>query len=434
MPTAGREGARRHTSFNNKSLSGQTLLVVEDQRSLATMQAMMYRERWGCEVHIADSLGKTRELLERRHDYAMAVCDLNLPDAPNGEVIDAVIGTGIPTIAVTAAFGGELRERMLDKGVLDYVLKNNINAYGYICDLIGRLTANRKTKVLVVDDCESMRSSLALTLSRLRLGVLTANNGNAALQAIADHPDIRMVITDFNMPGMDGLALTLELRKHYGKDVMGILGIAGSENALLPAHFLKSGANDFISKPFSFEELVCRVNQNLDMLDLVEENRHAAYRDFLTDLPNRRCFFTKAPDLLAKAIRLGQHATVAMLDIDHFKQINDTWGHDAGDEVLRAVGQMLNRHFHDQLVARLGGEEFAVFCTGKSADLMASRFEAFRAELATHPVSLDGHSTNVTISIGLASGRHEDLDAFVRAADVLLYQAKGSGRNRLVRA
>lgn len=212
--------------------------------------------------------------------------------------------------------------------------------------------------LLVVDDCESMRSSLALTLSRLRLGVLTANDGNAALQVIADHPDIRMVITDFNMPGMDGLALTLELRKHYGKDVMGILGIAGSENALLPAHFLK----------------------------------------------------------------------------DHFKQINDAWGHDAGDEVLRAVGQMLNRHFHDQLVARLGGEEFAVFCTGKSADLMASRFEAFRAELATHPVSLGDHSTNVTISIGLASGRHEDLDAFVRAADVLLYQAKSSGRNRLVRA
>lgn len=410
------------------------LLVIEDQRALAAMLAAMLQERWGCEVHVAGSLERTRELLAAGTPYFAACCDLNLPDAPNGETIDLLAAADIPTIAVTAAFGGEMRQRMIDKNVVDYVLKNSINAYSYVCDLVGFIRKNQMSKALIVDDDRITRKVLANILGRFRIQVLEAADGQEALRLAAQHQDIRLAIVDYRMDGMDGIRLTSALRQEYGKDRLAIIGISSEENRLIGAEFLKNGANDFFAKPISFEEVICRVNQCLDMLNLIEENRNAAYRDYLTGLPNRRGFFADGPYRLAQARMAGLPVAVAMLDIDHFKSINDTYGHEAGDEALCHVATLLGAAFPAPLIARLGGEEFGILLSGTEADNAFALLDEFRATLERMLLESAGASIRMTASIGLANATSsigEDLDFLLSAADARLYAAKAAGRNRV---
>lgn len=404
---------RARPSFLSRQESlERPLLVIEDQRALAAMLAAMLQERWGCEVHVAGSLERTRELLAADIPYFAACCDLNLPDAPNGETIDLLDAADIPNIAVTAAFGGEMRQSMIDKNVVDYVLKNSINAYSYVCDLVGFIRKNQLTKALIVDDDRITRKVLANILGRFRIQVLEAADGQEALRLAAQHQDIRLAIVDYLMDGMDGIRLTSALRQEYGKDRLAIIGISSEENRLIGAEFLKNGANDFFFKPISFEEVICRVNQNLDMLNLIEENRNAAYLDYLTGLP----------------------VAVAMLDIDHFKSINDTYGHDVGDEALCHVAKMLRAAFPAPLIARLGGEEFGVLFSGTEADNAYALLDEFRATLERMPLESAGASIRITTSIGMVnatSGIDADLDYLLSEADARLYAAKTAGRNRV---
>ena len=129
----------------------------------------------------------------------------------------------------------------------------------------------------------------------------------------------------------------------------------------MSARFIKVGANDFITKPFQPEEFYCRVTQNIDLIEKTQALVDAATKDFLTGLYNRRFFFEKGVGKLERARRERKSVALAMLDIDHFKSVNDTYGHDVGDEVLQVVSKTLQDSARaDDLVARLGGEEFCV--------------------------------------------------------------------------
>lgn len=413
----------------NRDAAQWKVLVIEDQRSLAEIQARLYEERVGCQVEIAASFDEVQALLAQKQRYELVCSDLIMPGSPNGEVVELCLDAGLPTIAVTGAFGGDMRERLLHKGVLDYVLKSTPNSYQYIADQINRLHNNRHTKVLVVDDDDFVRKNVAHALSRQFLTVLTAANGRGALKAIEEHSDVRLVITDHLLPGMTGVDLTLALRRQFGKDRMAIIGISSSSEHLLAAQFLKSGASDYMAKPFSFEELICRVNQNLNMLELIESNRRAAYSDVLTGLPNRRHFFEFAATALQECQRQRRWASLAILDVDHFKRINDTWGHDVGDEALELLGDVMLDCFPNQHVARIGGEEFAIVLPGSEQSQAQSALERFRRALASAPLQVQEHHHPITVSIGVVSRQNGTVDSLIRAADRCLYQAKERGRN-----
>ena len=408
------------------------VLVIEDQKSLAGLLAAMIRERWGCEVHLAHSLEQTANLLSTQDPpYRVAVCDLNLPDAPYGEVIDLVKSADVAAIALTGSFGEDLREAILKKGVIDYVPKDSTNSFGYVTELVGRLQKNYRIKLLVVDDSLSARAVLKHILEMLRFTVLTANDGAEALAVLEAHPDIALMLSDYAMPVMDGFELTAQARKLYGKERLAIIGISASEDKLISSQFLKNGANDFITKPYSYEEILCRVNQNLEMLEIIRINRDAATRDYLTRLYNRRYFFETGSPLHAAAKSRQRPLTAAMLDIDHFKKINDQYGHDCGDEVLRQVARLLDHHLGQWLVARLGGEEFAVLLEETTLDEARGHLEALRQAIAATPLSCGGRTIPVTISIGLSGQPGESIDDTIKSADLALYQAKEGGRNRV---
>lgn len=409
------------------------VLLIEDQRALAQMAEAMLREEWGCEVMVAASMLEAKQLLEVHGSaFIAAVCDLNLPDAPYGEVIDLVNKYSVPAIALTGAFGEELRSMVTKKGVVDYVLKEGVNSYEYVVNLVGRIHKNTGIKVLVTDDSLSARAVLKHMLSVQGLNVLTAKDGYEAIEMIEMHPDIKLVLVDYNMPKMNGFSFVLEARKRMGKDQLAIIGVSGEDGGNISAQFLKNGANDFIAKPYSYEELICRVTQNLEMLEMVESIQNIANRDYLTGMYNRRYFFDEGYGIYEHANNSDSNLFIAMIDVDHFKQVNDTYGHDCGDLVLKHLAAQLSAYFRDDLIARLGGEEFALLIADEDIKVTHERLEAFRLHIERETIHCGTTNIAVTVSIGGSHHLLESLDMMLKTADENLYHAKQSGRNRIV--
>lgn len=407
------------------------ILVVEDNRSLATMAKNMIGNLPGFEADIAVSRADAQEaILKAGQKYTAALVDLNLPDAPNGEVVEVIQAYRIPVVVMTGFFADSVREKVLKMGVVDYIIKKNLNAYQYACRLIQRLHLNSSCKTLLVDDSRSARSVLKHYLEIQQLDVIEANNGAEALKQFQEHPDIKLVLTDYNMPKVDGFELIQKLREQYSKDRLAIIGLSSSDDPRLSAHFLKSGANDFIGKPFGYEELLCRVNQNLEHLEQIEVIRDAANRDYLTRLYNRRFFFEESSKLRQRALTQEQPMSLSMIDVDHFKSINDNYGHQAGDQALRHIATQLEQAFPDDLIARFGGEEFCILHQGNSEDSY-QRLEQFRQTLANSPVPI-APPIPITVSIGLHPATDHDLEQVIHNADAKLYKAKQWGRNRII--
>lgn len=407
------------------------ILLVEDQRSLAQMAAKMLHDRWGCQVLIATTLEQVRTILaQHTQRFFLAVSDLNLPDAPNGEVIDLLIDAKLPVIAMTGMLDEFMHAQIMNKGVVDYVLKDSVNSYQYIVERVGRLHKNLRTKVLVIDDSESMLSMLTRMLQMQCLQVLTARDGVEATQMLAQHPDIKLLLLDHEMPNMDGMNFLLNVRRTLGKDKLAVIGMSGTDNKRLAAQFLKLGANDFIFIPITYEELVCRITQNMEMQESIEALHYIANHDFLTGLFNRRAFFERGSTLYREMIHAGKPLAAVVMDIDFFKKINDTHGHDGGDAVLKQLAGVLQEYFKEHLIARVGGEEF--FLLLKDADKAAALCETFRMLVECTVMKFANAVIPVTISIGVTRQTSGSLDEMLSLADENLYQAKTSGRNRVV--
>jgi diguanylate cyclase (GGDEF)-like protein len=405
---------------------------VEDQKSIADYTLALLKDRWSCEVLMADSLRAAKEALKSTTPaIQVAVCDLNLPDAPYGEVIDLMNEYGVAAIALTGAYGEELRAALNKKGVVDYIPKDSINASEYAVSLAGRVQKNYHTSVLIVDDSLSARALYKHMSESLRLKVFTANDGLEALEVLNRHPEISLMMTDYAMPEMDGYALTTKARSEYSKDKLAIIGISAVSDEEVSSNFLKCGANDYLSKPFTYQEFLCRIHQNLDMLDLIQANRDAAQRDFLSGLYNRRYFFEASTQAYANVNKRKHGLVVAMIDLDSFKGINDKYGHDCGDLVIKHFASLLEKQLGKNLVARVGGEEFAVLLEGIKPDDARKLFEELRMAVRNNAVDLGTTKISYTISVGLCNQLGETIDDLVKGADIALYKAKNSGRDQV---
>ncbi|MFW5816676.1 MAG: response regulator, partial [Wenzhouxiangella sp.] len=315
----------------------------------------------GARCQTASTLAETRALMASgAAAFDVAVLDLNLPDARDLDVINVVLGAGIPAIVLTGSEDLALRQALLDRGVSDYVRKDSVGV-DYVARQIRRMLRAEDNRILVVDDSRSYRQHLCALLAQHGYSVIQADDGAAGLAALKHDDSIRMVITDYHMPRMDGLQMTAAMRRLKSHEQLAIIALSQSGGPELLARFLKGGASDFLHKSFSTEELFCRVDQNIDMLLSLAEARHASNHDYLTGLPNRRDFMRRASPVHEAAVSDSSGLVVAILDADHFKQINDQFGHHFGDLALVAMADALREAAGtDGLCARMGGEEFAI--------------------------------------------------------------------------
>ena len=244
------------------------VLIVEDSLSFSATLREIIVSNHGFEVDIAGSLEETVGLIDQHGDeYFAATVDLNLPDAPDGEAIFPPIEKNIPTIVVTSSTDQSLQEDLWNKGIADYASKSGRYVLDYLGWMVKRIYLNQRMEVLVVDDSLVARKHMESILKTQAFKVHLANSGSNALNVINDNPNICLVIIDCYMDEMDGFELTARLKDIYPKDKLEIIGISAQGGKTLSAQFIKSGADDFIHKPFLPEEFICRVNHAVERID-----------------------------------------------------------------------------------------------------------------------------------------------------------------------
>ncbi|MBN1141576.1 MAG: diguanylate cyclase [Deltaproteobacteria bacterium] len=411
-------------------------LVAEDSTLLGSQIKKNLEEQTPCKILWVRSRSELTETLAREgNKISVAIVNYVLAGAPSGEAIEQTTALGIPTITFTGIVDEAIRARVWSCHVADYVLKDSPYSLDYVVAMVKRIIRNQAIKVMVVDDSSSIREVMGQMLRIHRYQVLTAATGPEALALLENHPETRLVITDYNMPGMDGIALVQKIREKNPKDQMAIIGISAAGDTTMAARFIKNGSNDFlIKKAFLPEEFYCRVTQCIDQLEQLEAIRQAAVRDHMTGLYNRRYFFEMGGKMLAAARRKDEPIACAMVDIDHFKKVNDTYGHQAGDLVLKKVASLLaTRCRESDVAARFGGEEFCLLAANVKAENAKMVFESFRNVIAMRPIEIGGgQAIPVTVSIGVCTERSESLDEMIKIADGFLYKAKHEGRNRTI--
>ena len=409
------------------------ILIVEDNKALAKLIAKKMEDKVEMDIDVAHTMAEAQAFLNNSKDYFIALLDLNLPDAPNGEIVDYVISKGLPSIVLTGSIDDATRESFIHKDIVDYVYKGNMDDINYIFQIINRLSKNRQYKVMIVEDSAPFRNSLKKILTSLQFHVFTAAHGEEAMSYFADNPDIRLVVCDYRMPVKDGLEVLKEVRAAGDKNQIGVLMMTSPSENVNGAIFLKNGANDFIAKPFVKEELICRVNNLIEAMENINQIADFANKDFLTGVYNRRYFYDDMNEYVAYAEERAEPYAVAMLDIDHFKEINDACGHDSGDRVLKTLAKkLIDETKNGDLIARFGGEEFCIVLKNVSNEEAVKFFVNLRASIANCNIQLKKEQINFTVSIGVAFSRSDyKLDELLELADEALYRAKENGRNRV---
>src|ERR1700761_9181338 len=296
-------------------------------------------------------------------------------------------------------------------------------------------------KVLIADDSATSRILLRSSLLRWGYDVAVAENGAQAWELLAAPDAPTMAILDWVMPHMTGPEGCRPVREAHREAYTYILLLTSKNTKDETVEGLEAGADDYIVKPFDEHELQVRLRAGKRIVDLQmhllqarEELRERANKDLLTMLPNRPAIAARLEQELSRCHRDRRTVGVILLDIDHFKKINDTYGHFAGDAVLRETAARLrgNMRPYDQ-VGRYGGEEFLVVLPNCDLEQAAQQAERMRVKLNASTMKVEGEDINVSASFGVtvSDGSEKSPDFFVRVADEALYQAKAGGRNRV---
>jgi len=308
----------------------------------------------------------------------------------------------------------------------------------------------QKKKILVVDDHEDNVEVLRARLESRGYEVEGAMNGQEALDAVSRWcPDL--VLLDVMMPDMDGLEVVKRLKANPALPFIPVIMQTALDSTERMVAGLEAGADDYVTKPINFAELEARVRSLLRIKklqqDLGEREKELSemndrllrisLTDGLTGVDNRRALEQRLHEMFEHSLRLHEPVSVVMCDIDHFKMVNDTYGHAAGDEVLKQFAGILKDEAREiDRVGRYGGEEFLLLLPGTVLDAAVTFSERLRQRVDAHTFSYEGGTLKRTVSFGVASWPHPKItgrEGMLKAADDALYVAKETGRNRVVR-
>jgi two-component system cell cycle response regulator len=297
-------------------------------------------------------------------------------------------------------------------------------------------------KILLAEDDLTSRRILTAILKKWGYDPVVTEDGDAAWEVLQKPEAPRLVLLDWNMPGLEGLEVCRRLRKKETTNPSYVILLTGRGEKSDIVQGLVAGANDYIAKPYDNAELQARIGVGRRMLDLqaslLETQTALAFQathDGLTGILNRRAILDRLTRELARALRQGTTLSVGMCDIDHFKKINDSFGHLTGDEVLVFFAGCLQASLREyDWVGRYGGEEFLIIASGLAGQSDEGLYERLRQQVAAAEIKTKTGNVSITISIGTASGTGQSsVDGLLAAADAALYLAKAAGRNRVVR-
>jgi len=306
--------------------------------------------------------------------------------------------------------------------------------------------------ILIVDDSAALRSMVKTILSKEDVfdRYYEAGDGEEAMDFLQSGQDVDLVLMDLVMPRVDGIEVISWLKEREGFQDLPVLVLSVEARGDVKARGLNLGASDYVVKPFDPGELVARIKlilkrkevqddlkrKNQELLKINEELKRLAVTDELTQLFNRSHFFECLLQEMKRSVRYRMKMTLMLIDLDDFKAVNDTFGHLAGDEVLREVSGIFREAVRDSdSVGRFGGEEFIIFLVHTDVEGASIPAERIRAKVEEKVFAFREGTYRATVSIGLAEfpiDTTESRDEFIRRADVALYQAKMTGKNKVV--
>lgn len=301
---------------------------------------------------------------------------------------------------------------------------------------------NERMKVLIADDSATSRAMLRKSLVKWGYEVVMAEDGAEALEILERQDAPPMAILDWVMPHLTGPEVCKKVRETRREPYTYILLLTSKNSKDETVEGLEAGADDYIVKPFDQQELSVRlragkriIDLQLSLMEAREELREKANKDLLTKLHNRAAIMATLHTEIARSHRDQRSVGLALLDIDHFKKVNDTYGHFAGDAVLRETAARLKSSMraYDQ-VGRYGGEEFLVVLPNCDMEQAVQQADRMRLKLQESKILADaGVEIPVTASFGvtITDLSDRDPDVFIRVADEALYKAKANGRNRV---
>jgi diguanylate cyclase (GGDEF)-like protein len=307
-----------------------------------------------------------------------------------------------------------------------------------------------RSRILVVDDHEDNIEVLRLRLESWGYRTDAVSDGAAALRHVEQNPP-DLILLDVMMPEVSGIEVAQRIKANRSLPFIPIIMQTALDSTEAKVEGLEAGADDYITKPIDFAELKARLRSMLrikrlqealeererELLEVNERLRHMSQTDGLTGLDNRRHLNDRLEEMFQHAERLNEPFSCVMCDLDHFKSVNDTYGHLAGDEVLKQLSTILKEEAREiDRVGRYGGEEFMLLLPGTVLDAAVTFAERVRKRIAGHTFSFPGGTLSRTASFGVSGWPHPKIracDSLVRAADDALYVAKEMGRNRVIR-
>ena len=315
---------------------------------------------------------------------------------------------------------------------------------------VGRAHTDAASCILVVDDHEDNIEVLRVRLESWGYRTASAYNGLDALKYVeASPPDL--ILLDVMMPEMDGNEVARRIKGNTALPFIPIIMQTALDSTDSKVEGLEAGADDYITKPIDFAELKARLRSMLrikrlqealeerekELLEANERLTHMSQTDALTGLDNRRHLNERIDEMFSHAERLNEPFSLVMCDLDKFKSVNDTYGHQAGDEVLKQLAVILKDEAREiDRVGRYGGEEFMLLLPGTVLDAAVTFADRVRKRIEGHTFTFPGGTLTRTSSFGVAGWPHpkiEQSDDLVRTADDALYVAKETGRNKVVR-
>ncbi len=297
--------------------------------------------------------------------------------------------------------------------------------------------------VLIIDDSDAVREKIIKTLESFHLFVryFEAEDGLEGFKKLLSAP-VDIVLCDLEMPRIDGFKFLSMMKSRPDLQNTPVIMLTGMGDRELKIKGLEQGASDYITKPFDPEELVARVKVHLKIKNLQDDLKRTnelllelSNTDHLTGLFNRRYLMDALEKEIQRSTRKGGNLSMIILDIDNFKQVNDTYGHLQGDVVLKSVAVQLQKELRNyDIAARYGGEEFIAVLP--DANLKEALFVADRVRMSIQSTKFDGSLSELglTVSLGVALFSTEDansVDSFIKRADDALYRAKANGKNRV---
>ena len=461
----------------------RVLIVDDDVEVHAVTRLILGKMRYkgrGIELLSAHSAAQARSLLEKERDIAVVLLDVVMETDDAGlrlvSVIRKELGNVATRIILRTGQPGQAPEEqvIVDYDINDYKAKSELTAQKLFTTVVAALrsyetiVALEKTRKGLEKILDSTSALFQVhSLQQFAAGVLTQlsaflgcqPNGIICVQYEPDklhdssaHDDgLRVLASTGECAGcvteclgcqckhtalLDVVRQALRQQKNQLTEQYTVLYLDTGETrataALLYGGLGTADENDKKLLEVFTAKIAIALANALTYQKMVTAQQ-AATTDFLTGLDNRRQLLRLGVPLIAGAQRHGTPLAVAMLDIDHFKRINDTWGHDAGDEVLARIGQMLKTGFRSSdVVARFGGEEFCVIAPGLAPQEAFALFDAFRCELSKETFEFCGETVSITISIGVSTAVVDNIDTMIAAADAELYRAKQQGRNRVL--